>query len=492
MSKFTSALKFNSGSYYTPVIINTPAGGFYNMKEALKQFGWTPKSSGDGFSTYDSAADCLTHSGSGAGGSGNEKAWIRLQASGSSREIFIQIITLTTGLSTDLSVSRFRIAYSRTGSFTIGSPGFDRTPTATDVRYIIGSGTDAVPVGYKLFNWQSTTNLFFGGADKHEPFGFYFACVENASNSSPQHAFAMIPMAAHPDDVDPFVFYANGDSTNAWTAGNMRNSTTVTNQVNLATVIRTWQGIGKASQKWTSAASLFGGQTDGTMNVNSTTAPSTEPFDSKVTAYNLFFGDNTEPAPKGWGMYVAALAIFSSAGTGRRRCYTLNSSNDVIRAGNCLFPWNGVLPTNGSWVNGGTLRLWTTASFFPYDVAITGSSGSVTIIEYDRVAPYITGITPITGTTLSASQVVTFDVVDDSSAFRRILIHASYSNISGSEVIHDHEGFNQRYYSGPENVRTPIVIGSPGYKYRVLRDGGWPGNISFIPFAVDASGNMNT
>lgn len=107
----------------------------------------------------------------------------------------------------------------------------------------------------------------------------------------------------------------------------------------------------------------------------------------------------------------------------------------------------------------------------------------------DVTAPVLSNFNPPFGNSIGENEPITFDLTDNSGQMRLIILHGSYDGVVGHEVIHDGEGFGQRNYSNGSNVRTPI---SGGFRYTILRDGGWPGTFTLYPFAVDTSGNENT
>jgi len=87
------------------------------------------------------AANQVTHGGSGAGGLGNTRAWVRMQDPAGGREFTIQRTTADT---------TFRIKYSKLAKFTTGSPDATTTPSAADEGVVKGAGTDASPTGVAI------------------------------------------------------------------------------------------------------------------------------------------------------------------------------------------------------------------------------------------------------------------------------------------------------------------------------------------------------
>jgi hypothetical protein len=79
-----------------------------------------------------------------------------------------------------------------------------------------------------------------------------------------------------------------------------------------------------------------------------------------------------------------------------------------------------------------------------------------------------------------------FDVTDVASPAHRVAVQ--YAGTAGEEVVFDGTAFTEPF-AGPDNTRAAIVN---GFRYRVARDGGWPGAPSFRswdPSAIGAFGN---
>lgn len=109
----------------------------------------------------------------------------------------------------------------------------------------------------------------------------------------------------------------------------------------------------------------------------------------------------------------------------------------------------------------------------------------------ETIPPQLSNFVPAHGSQIGANTVLSFDVTDNTAFLRRIILHISLPTSLGSEVVHNGEGFNTRHYSNSSNTRTPIAN---GFRYTILRDGGWPagpGSVTLQPFAIDYAGNEN-
>lgn len=103
----------------------------------------------------------------------------------------------------------------------------------------------------------------------------------------------------------------------------------------------------------------------------------------------------------------------------------------------------------------------------------------------DTDPPVVSNVTPAAGVALARTDPIFFDVTDDASAFRRIIVVADFADGS-SEVVHDGDNFAARYAA--TSGREPIT---DGFRYRIRRTGGWPYGPSIRAFAIDVAGNEN-
>jgi len=103
----------------------------------------------------------------------------------------------------------------------------------------------------------------------------------------------------------------------------------------------------------------------------------------------------------------------------------------------------------------------------------------------DTTKPVISNFSPEPGTPINPNDVISFDITDDSGDFTRILIVAQFSRVK--EVVHDGDEFSFVYQTNQSVVEE--IEG--GYHYEITRLGGWPAEVVFIPFAIDAAGNEN-
>jgi hypothetical protein len=111
------------------------------------------------------------------------------------------------------------------------------------------------------------------------------------------------------------------------------------------------------------------------------------------------------------------------------------------------------------------------------------------VVTRTNQAPTISNFVPVTGSPILSTSVLQFDVTDYESNINRILLVVEFPNAAIREVIFDGDGFGPKYQNG-SNISTPIT---GGWRFTVLRDGGWLLNDGPIitPFAIDLEGLEN-
>lgn len=196
---------------------------------------WTVVASSDGLSALSATSDIITKYSSGSGGLGNDKAWFVLRAPGGNptdgyKEFCFQRVSGTGRNPSDID-NLFRIKYSMkgfdlpTGTATqVPSPKVNTTTSLYEERVVLGSGTDALPVGNYLMNSAYTStasvtrNLFghFCAQNPDDGYGFYML---TNSSATPAGFFAFDPMqpgtyptGANPD-ADPYVTMVDNTSS---------------------------------------------------------------------------------------------------------------------------------------------------------------------------------------------------------------------------------------------------------------------------------------
>jgi len=330
-------------------IPGTAPAAMYLLKATLVTAGWIVKSDSDGL-TYASGGGQVTSGGAGAGGLGNSKAWIRIQAptvENNTREIVFQRSDTAPGATGD---EQWRIKYSANAGFTGGSPGILQTPSAVDEVVMAGAGTDASPTWQpSVFTTNNTyrMNISAGGADEY----YSFAAWTHISGSlTGLNAIALDVMQSGsypPEDVDPAVMYVSQQ------ANFQTPFYDFTANVNFSTTNVTFPAVARA---WMGATSSAGILTLGTNNNNvtlsalggnwgagATGAPN--PFSTKDSLVSPWWGrgGSAIPGPNGPKGVSTLFRIGSTNRTNLDTC-DLSSTKDRILMYYVWVPWNGTVP----------------------------------------------------------------------------------------------------------------------------------------------------
>lgn len=189
------------------------------------------------------------------------------------------------------------------------------------------------------------------------------------------------------------------------------------------------------------------------------------------------------PLTRGSTYIVSASNVFDPAGRmlmepSSSYIFQYFAQNSVPLSGNLDFPASATtasytIPGSSAGSESEDLSL-----FVLFDVPCDCS------IEY--TPPTITNFVPAVGSQITRLQQLQFDVTDDG-PLRRVILEVRYPENGIQEVIHDGVGFGLKYQGG-SNTRTQIA---GGFRYTMLRDGGWPENPTITPFAIDISGSEN-
>lgn len=192
----------------------TSAGGaiMFRLKQALITSGWTVLTSGSGTSgVYGPASDVITTNIFDTA----TRSWFVIKHPVLALQICLQCTTATTA---------WRIKVSASAGFIGGSPNNNTVPSASDEFTILGSNTDASPVGGALL--PSGTNLrgnvIVGGSEENYAF---FLMAHTSGTGGANGTFWFDPMqngTFHPEDSCPFVIGGAGSSGNLLTLGHFQ------------------------------------------------------------------------------------------------------------------------------------------------------------------------------------------------------------------------------------------------------------------------------
>ena len=101
----------------------------------------------------------------------------------------------------------------------------------------------------------------------------------------------------------------------------------------------------------------------------------------------------------------------------------------------------------------------------------------------DVAPPIITLVGPPIISAIAAATALSFNVTDDN-ALRRVMVIARFAKLGIEEVVHQGDRFAVLYAGS--STRTAIA---GGYSYTVVRNGGWPSDVTLDVYAIDTAGN---
>ena len=102
----------------------------------------------------------------------------------------------------------------------------------------------------------------------------------------------------------------------------------------------------------------------------------------------------------------------------------------------------------------------------------------------DSTPPVIGNLSPTPGTLLQLTDPVSFDVTDNSGQFRRVMVAVFFPSTGITELVHDGDGFLGFFAASSSRV---LIAG--GFRFTVLRAGGWLSSPTVRVFPIDRSGN---
>lgn len=105
----------------------------------------------------------------------------------------------------------------------------------------------------------------------------------------------------------------------------------------------------------------------------------------------------------------------------------------------------------------------------------------------DSVPPDVAVVSPAPGSIISASTPLVVDVTDDSGQLRRAILAVDLAGLQLEEIAHNGDRFGPRYQGSTNSVAAI----ANGFRYTLLRDGGWPAAPTLWAEALDTSGNEN-
>lgn len=436
---------------FTTNYSGTAFGAVYQLKQLLKQAGWTVTKSGDGMSAYSPSGDVITHGGTGANGMNNNGSWFVIRqpfTRGAAREFCFHKASGATNQSV-------RWTYSKAAGFTGGSPGASTPPTATDGVQMYSIMEQPVGSAHMM-------------AETSGGFGFWLAAYNASRGVRGAIVFDPLVEGTYPaSDVDPYVLYAAGSHTYSMalyvnqTTSNEANPFLTNGNGELSSEgengLRAWL-TGSGVTKIAASVPLYWGGATRRYLVNGAGA---HPVANADALLPVLYGRSASDGIGDAG--VKGISTFLRFGSTTRATVTTASDLSRIRIGDSWLPWDGATtPT----LHQGSVDV--------YDLWPSGADTTPPEVEILSPAPY-SAILPTTPIRVR---------VTDATGLRRVMLLAEFAGSRIYEVVHDGTQFASLYRHG--SVRQSI---SDGFQYELRRSGGWPGSPTLRVVAIDTAGN---
>ena len=198
---------------YSFSVNNTPATGgvaMYLLISTLVAAGWVVKADSDG-TTYAAAGGAVTSGGAGAGGLGNSKAWVRIQAPATNGGSVINQKREWTFQRGTVGNRDWRIKYSASANFSGGAPAILVTPSSTDEVLMVGGGSDAAPTFTSWFKADGSYrwHVAAGGAAEFYSFNAFSLTSGGVLLANGLFMDVLAANSYNALDVDPAVVYCS-------------------------------------------------------------------------------------------------------------------------------------------------------------------------------------------------------------------------------------------------------------------------------------------
>lgn len=422
--------------------------------------GWDWLEDSDG-SVYSSSGTAVTNGGTGAGGLGNELAWVLIEHP--SGEIFWTIQhNSAAGVHTSWRIETHSVRPTG-GTIT-------QVPTSADGKLLAGGGTSASPTFGDEVIGSADGNPYhiYAVAMTTAP---YLMCVfgyDDDCNLSTGEVHTLLCVdgvqswTLTPGDVFPYLLHAkaiNGGNACHYSALSYPDA-----GGSGETSFRTWlaKGLGPAGFVFMPMCSLNSDNASVLVTPNNSVVnPVNSVWDLLPVVYNRRADAAIAPRGfKGWStLFTWNPSAFATIKTGDK--FTTTATGDVLVLGDLV------------------LNLWENDTLADTGTSPTTRSGRIfTAPTPDSTAPVVSNISPAANTQLG-SAAVQFDVTDNLDLLRRVFVWIDATGLPTTELAHNGTSFAKNYAAG--SARTSIAN---GYHYSLVRVGGFP---SFPTISVDAS-----
>jgi hypothetical protein len=443
---------------WTETLNTQPATGavfVFALINAIVAAGGAVLSDSDG-TTYSSTGTAVTHSGTGAGGLANNRAWRRVRLPSGQQLVFQR----STASNLTWRVCRSRVlGFAGTGTAT-------QIPSADDAVIELGGGTDAAPTFATLIgrtdgsSWWAQIRV-----ESTAPYRVLAIGYDDHGAGHVHTVFAMdsVRMPAGTTDPDPYVVIAIGGTLGS----DVLEPGTISDDSGAKPAPHALLG---GSYQVVTAAPLIvdtGSATVAPLDVP--ISPLTAKWDLLPLTYVRRGGASNPNGVKGESTLFrwTPLAAHVTGDT-----YSVFKADDRIVLSNVVALWGGTSvqgqPSNVAPISRGAASDWAVKGALP-----------------DEPAPLVVWTFPQPGNVVHRNDALSFSVTDDSGAMRDVLVIVKFP--SGQwELAHDGTSFSSLYaaYSSRSVVTN-------GYAYQLRRSPGWPQSPTIDIRAIDTAGAEN-
>lgn len=190
--------------YYNSFVDESPATGaaaMFIVKETMKAAGATIPRSSDGSTFDNTGTDKITHAGAGANGMDNNRAWFVVR--------FVDGTEWCIQRNTTTHVA-WRIKWSTSTGFSLGSYTATLVPNATDEQLMFGGGSDGSPTFATLFDADATYKIEVC-VNSASPASFWMETHSNGTGIVSSSWFQDPLLDTHANDTSKFVVYVSKD-----------------------------------------------------------------------------------------------------------------------------------------------------------------------------------------------------------------------------------------------------------------------------------------
>lgn len=196
----------------------------YRLVSHLDANGWTIEGAGDGTSYSNAASTYFSQGAMNGSGNSGAAAWVRISHDSTGHEF-----VFARGGSSNYTA--WVVAYSKSATFTGGSPSGIQAPTATDQQFLLGNSSITNYIDW--INTSHTAGTFHVNicAETSSPYGFYMWVIETGLGRSTRGGHIVwdpLQNTSPAGGTDPYIIYCPKGSATAGTCFHVSASASAT------------------------------------------------------------------------------------------------------------------------------------------------------------------------------------------------------------------------------------------------------------------------